>query len=73
MPKAPPATTIDMRQIAELLDRLEQRAIASDSTPSLKRDCALVVRVVQALLHRATINKWPIDISNEGLCRGGER
>jgi hypothetical protein len=53
--------TIDLKAVAELLERLETRSTASASPPSLKRDCDLAVRLIRALLRLANIN-WPIEV-----------
>jgi hypothetical protein len=54
--------TIDLKGVADLLERLERRSTANESPPSLKRDCDLAVHLIRALLQRASIQDWPISL-----------
>jgi hypothetical protein len=54
--------TIDMRDIDQLLERLDRRSTANESPPSLKRDCDLALRLIRVLLQRAAVTDWPLEI-----------
>jgi hypothetical protein len=62
-----------LHDIVLFLERIERHSRATNMPAVLRADLGLAARLIDALIVKANIKDWPLDISNEALGRRGHR
>jgi hypothetical protein len=58
-----------LHDIVLVLERIERHSRAANMPAVLRADLALAARLIDALIVKANIKDWPLDISDEALGR----